>query len=209
MIGALPWVAGCGDRTPPVMTGVTFEVNPSGRVPLTAHATFTLDEAAHATIEIASPESTWVQTSTSAYHMEHSVMVLGLQSDQTYQIVLVATDEAGNDVRSSPHEMTTPALPSDFPPVDAVQSEPDRMEPGVTLFSVFRRTEDDPGTDFGLILAVTGPARLCGTTVRTSGSRTSVGYRMAISCTREVRSPIVCTRSTCSVTWCDSGTRPG
>ena len=125
-------------------------------MPLTAHATFTLDEAAQATIEIAGPESTWVQTSTSAYHMEHSVMVLGLQSDQTYQIVLVATDEAGNEVRSSPHEMTTPALPSDFPPVDAVQSEPDRMEPGVTLFSVFRRTEDDPGTDFGLILAVNG-----------------------------------------------------
>ena len=81
---------------------------------------------------------------------------LGLQSDQTYQIVLVATDRAGNEVKSSPHDMTTPALPSDFPPVEAVQSEPDRMEPGVTLFSVFRRTEDDPGNDFGLILAVNG-----------------------------------------------------
>ena len=76
MIGALPWVAGCGDRTSPVMSDVTFEVNPSGRVPLTARATFTLDEAALATIEIAGPESSWVQTSTSAYQMEHSVMVL-------------------------------------------------------------------------------------------------------------------------------------
>ena len=154
IIGALTWVVGCGDHTPPVMSGLTFAANPSGHVPLAARATFTTDEAAQATVQITADENSWVQTVTPAYQVEHSVMVLGLQPVQTYQIVFVATDEAGNAVRSSAYEMTTPALPDTFPPIETARSEPDWMEPGVTLFSVYRRTEDDRGTDFGLLLAV-------------------------------------------------------
>ena len=154
IVGVLSWSVGCGDRTPPVMSGLTFAANPSGHVPQAARATVTTNEAAQMTVQITAGETTWVQTPTPAYQVEHSVVVLDLQPDRTYQIVFVATDEAGNDVRSSAYEMTTPALPDDFPPTAVARSEPDRMEPGVTLFSVFRRTEDDPGTDFGLLLAV-------------------------------------------------------
>ena len=174
IIGALTWVVGCGDRTPPVMSELTFVANPSGHVPLAARATVTTDEAAQAAVQISAGEHSWVQTATPAYQVEHSVMVLGLQPAQTYQIVFVATDEAGNEVRSSAYETTTPALPEDFPPIEAARSEPERMEPGVTLFSVYRRTEDDLGTDFGLILAVNVAGGSCGgTTARTSGSPTS------------------------------------
>ena len=38
IVGTLVSVAGCGDRTPPVMSDLTFATNPSGRVPLAAQA---------------------------------------------------------------------------------------------------------------------------------------------------------------------------
>ena len=154
IVGALVSVAGCGDRTPPVMSDLTFATNPSGRVPLVAQATFTTDEGAQVSVEISAGERTWVEAPASGYHVEHSVMVLGLQPERAYQIVVVATDAAGNEVRSSAYEITTPALPDDFPPITATRSEPERMEPGVTLFSVYRREGDDRGNDYGLLVAV-------------------------------------------------------
>ena len=154
IVGTLVSVAGCGDRTPPVMSDLTFATNPSGRVPLAAQATLTTDEPAQVSVEMTAGEHTWVQAPASAHHVEHSVMVLGLQPERAYQIVIVATDAAGNEVRSSAYEITTPALPDDFPPITATRSEPERMEPGVTLFSVYRREGDDRGNDYGLLVAV-------------------------------------------------------
>ena len=110
--------------------------------------------AARVSVEMTAGEHTWVQAPASAHHVEHSVMVLGLQPKRAYQIVIVATDAAGNEVRSSAYEITTPALPDDFPPITATRSEPERMEPGVTLFSVYRREGDDRGNDYGLLVAV-------------------------------------------------------
>ena len=133
IVGTLVSVAGCGDRTPPVISDLTFTTNPSGRAPLVAQATLTTDEAAQVSVEMTAGEHTWVQAPASAHHVEHSVMVLGLQPERAYQIVIVATDAAGNEVRSSAYEITTPALPDDFPPITAKRSEPERMEPGVTL----------------------------------------------------------------------------
>ncbi len=154
IVGVLVLVVGCGDRTPPVMSDLTFATNPSGRVPMAAVATLTTDESAQVTVEVTDGEDTWIDVPRPAYHIEHSVMVLGLQPERAYQIVIVATDEAGNEVRSSAHEMSTPALPDDFPPITATRSEPERMEPGVTLFSVYRRAGDDRGNDYGLLVAV-------------------------------------------------------
>ena len=154
IVGTLVSVAGCGDRTPPVISDLTFTTNPSGRAPLVAQATLTTDEVAQVSVEMAAGEHTWVHAPASAHHVEHSVMVLGLQPERAYQIVIVATDAAGNEVRSSAYEITTPALPDDFPPITATRSEPDRMEPGVTLFSVYRRAGDDRGNDYGVLVAV-------------------------------------------------------
>ena len=154
IVGALALSGGCADRTPPVISDVIVTANPSGRVPEAARATLTTDEPAQIAVEITAGETTWVRDLTAEYHVGHSVLVLGLRPAQTHQIVFVAADEAGNSARSSTLEITTPPLPNDFPPLTVARSEPDRMEPGVTLFSVYRRTEVDPGTNFGLLLAV-------------------------------------------------------
>ena len=154
IVGTLVVLAGCGDRTPPVVSGQTLTVNPSGRVPLAAVARLTTDEPSQVTVEVRAGEETWSHTPDPVYNVEHSVVVLGLQPDRTHQIVLVATDEAGNEVRSSAHEVTTPPLPADFPPITVAHSRPDQMESGVTVFSVYRRAGDDRGDDYGLIVAV-------------------------------------------------------
>ncbi len=88
IVGVLVLVVGCGDRTPPVMSDLTFATNPSGRVPLAAVATLTTDEAAQVTVEVTDGEDTWIDVPRSAYHIEHSVMVLGLQPERAYRIVL-------------------------------------------------------------------------------------------------------------------------
>ena len=153
VIGAHLCVVGCGDRTPPVLSDVTLSTNPSGQVPLAALATFTTDEPAQVTVRFSAGEDTWARTPSAAYEVEHEVLVLGLRPDRTHQIVIEAADEAGN-MATSVHEVTTDPLPDDFPPIEAVLSEPSRMEPGPTLFSVFRRTEDDRGEEYGLLVAV-------------------------------------------------------
>ena len=145
IVGTLVSVAGCGDRTPPVISDLTFTTNPSGRAPLVAQATLTTDEVAQVSVEMAAGEHTWVHAPASAHHVEHSVMVLGLQPERAYQIVIVATDAAGNEVRSSAYEITTPALPDDFPPITATRSEPDRMEPGVDLIQCVPAGRGRPG----------------------------------------------------------------
>ena len=61
IVGVLVLVVGCGDRTPPVMSDLTFATNPSGRVPLAAVATLTTDEAAQVTVEVTDGEDTWAR----------------------------------------------------------------------------------------------------------------------------------------------------
>ena len=61
------------------------------------------------------------------------------------------TDEAGNVISAAESlEFTTDSLPGDFPPIRVTLSRPDRMEPGVTLFSVARVGD----REYGLLVAV-------------------------------------------------------
>jgi len=61
--------------------------------------------------------------------------ILGLKPDTTYAVSLTAT-AGDNTLTAGPLEWTTPPLPEDFIPLAVAVSEPDRMEPGMTLFAV-------------------------------------------------------------------------
>ena len=61
--------------------------------------------------------------------------VVGVKPDTAYRVTLRA--KHGDDtLRAGPLRWTSPPLPSDFPRIELVRSEPTAMEPGMTLFNV-------------------------------------------------------------------------
>jgi hypothetical protein len=69
---------------------------------------------------------------------EHRIPLLGLRAGTEHRIVVVATDAAGNETTSDAIELATDRLPEDFPRFVLEASDPDRMEPGATLFNLMR-----------------------------------------------------------------------
>lgn len=66
----------------------------------------------------------------------HSLPLLGFTPDDTFTIEVTVTDKSLNKrVFDAQLFVTTDALPEDFPPIQ-VESSPELMEPGVTLFDV-------------------------------------------------------------------------
>jgi hypothetical protein len=83
----------------------------------------------------------------------HEVIVLGLYADTDYTFTVTADDGAGGTDSSGAQAYTTSALPTDFPEITVNLSEPENMEPGITVFTASRW---NPSLDsgYGYIVAV-------------------------------------------------------
>lgn len=64
---------------------------------------------------------------------ELSAMILGLRAEQDYAIEVVVHNDMGTEVRDA-FQHTTDPLPEPFVPLEFVASDPQRMQPGITLF---------------------------------------------------------------------------
>lgn len=67
----------------------------------------------------------------------HTVRVLGLHASTRYTATVTVRDAGGNRT-SRDVAFETSALPADFPPLEADARAPSRVQPGWTLFPVFR-----------------------------------------------------------------------
>ncbi len=77
---------------------------------------------------------------------QHDVTILGLKAGRDYDLQVTATSADGRSVTwQSPSMVSTAPLPAGFPPITVLVSEPDAMEPGVTLLNV--RPRNDLGSD--------------------------------------------------------------
>ena len=151
---ALGTAVACGDRTPPVLGEVTL-AQPSEHTPLAALLTFSTDEPGRVSLEIADGDRTWSVTPVDDYHTDHEIPVLGLRPDRSHDVTVVVSDEAGNESSAPPVTIRTDPLPENFPPLDVRVSKPAAMEPGVTLFGMFRWPDGGrPDQPFGLLIAV-------------------------------------------------------
>jgi len=64
------------------------------------------------------------------------VPLLGFKPDRTNEITVTVHDRYGNEFTASePAVFITGPLPADFPTIVLLSSQPDRMEPGYTLFA--------------------------------------------------------------------------
>ena len=69
------------------------------------------------------------------YSKVHSVPLYGFKPGRTNEILVTAYDKQRNQVIApQPVQFITGPLPTNFPNLHLLQSEPDRMEPGYTLF---------------------------------------------------------------------------
>jgi hypothetical protein len=69
------------------------------------------------------------------YDTAHSLILAGFKADRTNQITVTVHDKFRNQVTyANPLVFTTTPLPSNFPHIVLNSSQPDKMEPGYTLF---------------------------------------------------------------------------
>ena len=127
---------------------------------LSAMVFFDTDVEATAEILVEGPEGkSWTVGPTRTPAKSHEMAVLGMYADSTYAFTVKTADTERGYGESDPQPFETGPLPEDFPPMNVTVSMPELMQPGVTLFTVWRWT---PGTDtnWGLILAVDETGRV-------------------------------------------------
>ncbi len=117
----------------PNLTGNTDE-----SVPQAAIVTFELSRPVGVAIEVTGGGETWT-LQRSEPRSVWQIPIIGVRPATTYQV----TVHAGEFSAATP-TWTSPELPQDFPMLDLVLADPERMEPGMTLF-VANETTDTGG----------------------------------------------------------------
>ncbi len=139
------------DTTAPNFTSepvVTMAPNPS--TPLAGLLELETDEPT--TVSVAVTENTTASNSQTRgvfdsstiefddLSIEHSLPLLGFTPGGSFTLQITVTDKFGNQrVFDQPLFVSTDPLPEDFPPIEVATSNPEKMEPGVTLFDIGAR----------------------------------------------------------------------
>ncbi len=151
------WTVACTE-TPPAIVGDVAIVQPNELVPLARVVEFSTDQPAIPEITVSDGAREWTVPTADEPSTSHSVPIVGMRAGTSHTASISLQGEGGG--RSSEAAVVvfeTPALPTDyFPPIEVRVSDPERMEPGVTMFSVLGWGWNPPGAnnDFGLLVAV-------------------------------------------------------
>ena len=153
-LGVMLVATGCGDNTPPLLGDVRLTDPPSNRAPLAARLVVSTDEPAVAMLTVDDGARRWSVTPHAEPRVDHALLVLGLRPNRRHEVVVTATDAAGNTSMSEPITLVTDPLPADFPPFQVTVSDPERSEPGVTLLGLMRWPDGGQPASEGIIVAV-------------------------------------------------------
>ena len=140
LMGVLLVMSSCGDSKPPsFLSNPEISPNPNTSAPLVAFLECSTDEPSRVVLIVSDGKVEREIRLREDFATDHRLPVLGLVAGRAYSIRVRAVDLAGNWVEAeSQLEYRTPSLPDDFPPIAVRASQPDRMEPGVTLLEVRR-----------------------------------------------------------------------
>lgn len=133
------------DTTPPVITSApTLVPNANPAAPLAARIYLQTDEPTNILLSFKDGERSWTLLAEPRFRRNHVVPVLGVRPGRAHSILVTAIDAAGNKgYHPTALSFQTPPLPAFFPDLNLVSSQPDRMEPGVTLMNVTASRYDD------------------------------------------------------------------
>lgn len=115
-----------------LVTEPTFTGNDNDAVPLVGIVRFETNVPTAATILVSGGEEEWTLEFPTRT-LRHERVVLGVKPDTLYEVVVTVTSEH-QELVVPPLQWSTPAVPGNFPRLDLVQSDPSRMEPGMTIF---------------------------------------------------------------------------
>ena len=108
----------------------------SSSAPLAAVLKLTTDDNSRVSVSVNDGTETWTRNFYN-YDTNHSVPLLGFRPDTTNEITVTVHDVSGKAVvAATPLIFITGPLPSDFPRINILKREPEKMEPGYTLFRV-------------------------------------------------------------------------
>ena len=153
----LSWTAGCSGAAPEIVGEVVI-LQPNQSVPLARVVQFSTNRPAIPTITVSDGAREWTVPASDVPETDHEIPVVGMRA-ATSHTVSISLRAAGG---SSSGELAavvfeTAALPTDyFPPIEVKVSDPERMEPGVTMFSALGWGWNPPSAnnDYGLLIAV-------------------------------------------------------
>jgi hypothetical protein len=104
--------------------------------PLAAHLQLTTDVDTRVSVLVDSGTETWTRNFYD-YGTNHSIPLIGFLSNSTNLISVTVQDKSRNALAAAtPLTFVTAPLPGDFPNITLLQSVPEKMEPGYTLFRV-------------------------------------------------------------------------
>lgn len=133
----------------------TIRPNPIERAPLIAIVDFEATQDVEAVIEVFEDQRSWEQPWQSSPTRKHSIAVMGLRPGREHSIrVRIRVPGTDREEISGPMQFQTPEVPSSFPPLKTLISQPEKMEPGVTLFALNLWRESVSMLDYGYIIAV-------------------------------------------------------
>ena len=117
-----------------ILTGPTF--TPATNAALAGLLKLTTDVDTRVAVSVDEGTNTW-QRDFYDFATEHSVPLLGFKPNRTNEIQVTVYDKYRTSyIASTSLVFVTAGLPSAFPKYSVLQSDPDRMEPGYTLFMV-------------------------------------------------------------------------
>lgn len=148
----------------------TISANPNPRVPLAGLLQFATREPVETIVEVRNTDpndrqSPWTLKFKTNQNPQAGLAIVGMRPDRHYELHITIQDSSGNQTRA-PQTLgfKTPPVTLNtetFPPLDVRTSQPERMEPGITLLSVRRQkaTQGNPAIGkfnqkFGLLLAI-------------------------------------------------------
>jgi arylsulfate sulfotransferase len=140
------------DQTAPQFShSPAFELSP--HVPLAGVLKFTTDRACTASVSVVEGATRTPVPTAAEPAREHEVAVLGLRADRAYTLQVQITAD-GQSAAADPLAFRTAPLPEVLPTLRVTRSEPERMEPGLTIFSLFRWENARADNNFGYFVAV-------------------------------------------------------
>ncbi len=139
LVFLVAWTAACAAPAPTII-GDPVLSHPHEAAPLSRLLSFTTDSPVTPSVTISGGGRDWSAPVAGTPQTEHEVPLLGLRpgTRHTVQIILGAAE---GSAQAASVEFETAPLPSsnvEFPPLRTPVSDPARMEPGMTLFSVIR-----------------------------------------------------------------------
>lgn len=134
-------------EVPTFVTLPTITQNP--RVPLAAIVTFTTNTDVITTLSVTDGKHSWEHRFDleAQFDSETGLPIVGMHSDTAHEITVQIENEQGQKTYAETLHYRTPEIPKDnrlFPPIEVTLSEPEAMEPGITLMMSRRRPGGQP-----------------------------------------------------------------